>query len=99
MALFHFVTELEVAAPPERVWEVIEKPSAWPTWWHWLRSVEVLEPHSDLATVPDDADLDALDLHGFAADAADELFAAAAPEQGDAEARDALRLLHRLVTP
>jgi AcrR family transcriptional regulator len=46
-----------------------------------------------------DADLDALDLHGFAADAAAELFAAAAPEQGDVEARDALRLLHRLVTP
>ena len=62
-------------------------------------AVEVVEQHSDLATVPDDADLHELDLHGFAADAASELFAAAAPAEGtgDAESRDALRLLHRLV--
>ena len=62
-------------------------------------AVEVVEQHSDLATVPDDADLHELDLHGFAADAAAELFTAAAPAEGtgDAESRDALRLLHRLV--
>ncbi|PVZ05810.1 metallophosphoesterase family protein [Actinomycetospora cinnamomea] len=67
---------------------------------HAFASLEILEPHSDLATVPDDADLDALDLHGFAADAAAELFAAAGRASegaGDVEARDALRLLHRLV--
>ena len=47
----------------------------------------------------DDADLADLDLHGFAADAASELFAAAgeAPGETQTEARDALRLLHRLV--
>jgi DNA repair exonuclease SbcCD nuclease subunit len=68
---------------------------------HAFAAVEILEQHSDLATVPDDADLDDLDLHGFAADAATELFTAAAPQAGggDDEARDALRLLHRLVTP
>ncbi|MHC1561381.1 metallophosphoesterase family protein [Actinomycetospora sp. C-140] len=62
---------------------------------HAFAAVEILDQHSDLATVPDDADLDDLDLHGFAADAATELFAAATGD--DAEARDALRLLHRLV--
>ncbi|MDD7939763.1 metallophosphoesterase [Actinomycetospora lutea] len=66
---------------------------------HAFAAVEVLAQHSDLATVPDDADLDDLDLHGFAADAATELFAAArgAPGETPDEARDALRLLHRLV--
>ena len=66
---------------------------------HAFAAVEVLAQHSDLATVPDDADLADLDLHGFAADAASELFAAAgeAPGETQTEARDALRLLHRLV--
>lgn len=69
---------------------------------HAFAALEIVEQHSDLATVPDDGDLDDLDLLGFAADAAAELFAAAAPDGapgtgGDTEARDALRLLHRLV--
>lgn len=57
-------------------------------------AVETSERRSDLVTVPDDADLAELDLHGFAADAAVELFGSG-PD--DHEARDALRLLHRLV--
>ena len=59
---------------------------------HVFAAVEVSDTRSALATVPDDADLAELPLDGFAADAARELFASP-----DEEARDALRLLHRLV--
>lgn len=48
-----------------------------------------------VATRPDDADVEALGLTGFAADAAREL-ADAARDAGDAAALDALALLHRL---
>jgi DNA repair exonuclease SbcCD nuclease subunit len=63
---------------------------------HVFAAVETSERRSSLVTVPDDADLAELDLHGFAADAARELFGAVL-EGGDEDARDALRLLHRLV--
>lgn len=48
-----------------------------------------------VVTRPDDADVEALGLSGFAADAAQEL-AAAARDEADPEALDALALLHRL---
>jgi DNA repair exonuclease SbcCD nuclease subunit len=56
--------------------------------------VDEWERHTDLAVVPDDADFADLDLAGFAAEARDELRAAA--ETGDDVARDALALLVRL---
>ena len=44
MALYHFRTEMQVGASAEQVWEVLEDPTTWPTWWRWLRRVEVLDP-------------------------------------------------------
>jgi DNA repair exonuclease SbcCD nuclease subunit len=56
-------------------------------------SLRVSERRSDLALLPEDEDLASLELSGFAADAVEELRAAAA---GDAAAQDALALLYRL---
>lgn len=52
------------------------------------------ERHTHLVAVPDDMDVDALGLAGFALSAAHELQDAA--QNGDDEASDALRLLYRL---
>lgn len=56
-------------------------------------SLRVSERRSDLALLPNDDDLVELELTGFAADAVDELRAAA---PGDPAAQDALALLYRL---
>lgn len=56
-------------------------------------SLHVWERRSDLALLADDDDLAALELTGFAADAVDELRAAASD---DPAAQDALALLYRL---
>lgn len=56
-------------------------------------SLHVWERRSSLALLPEDDDLAALDLSGFAADAVDELRAAASD---DPAAQDALALLYRL---
>lgn len=79
---------------------------------HVYAAVELSRRRSQLVTRPDDADLGALDLVGFAASAARELHGAARDEANGAdtapvdrelddaastEARDALGLLHRLV--
>jgi DNA repair exonuclease SbcCD nuclease subunit len=61
-------------------------------------SVEVWDPASDLAVLPDDVDFTALDLAGFAAETVEELRGRAAGSGVEAtRARDALALLYRLV--
>lgn len=60
-------------------------------------AVETWESHTDLAVMPDDADIDALGLSGFAAAAAADLDRAARAGGPDAvAAQDALGLLYRL---
>ena len=44
MALFHFRTEMQLAASDERVWKVLVDPTSWPDWWRWLRRVTVIAP-------------------------------------------------------
>ena len=42
MARYHFVTDIDLAATPDPVWDVLEDPTGWPAWWRELRRVEVL---------------------------------------------------------
>ena len=44
MALYHFVTDIRVAASPDAVWDVLEDPTAWPQWWKRLRRADVIAP-------------------------------------------------------
>lgn len=43
MARYHFVTEFSVTADRERVWEALSDPTSWPSWWRWLKRVDVLD--------------------------------------------------------
>ena len=61
-----------------------------------LAAVEVWERRSDLAVLPDDSDIDALSLSGFAREALDDLQELAGSGEQAVVARDALALLHRL---
>ncbi|MEZ5238205.1 MAG: DNA repair exonuclease [Microthrixaceae bacterium] len=66
---------------------------------HLLGALEIWDRHSDLVTVPDDDDLDWLQLSGYAQEAAEELRSAAstpADTGGGEVAGEALRLLYRL---
>jgi hypothetical protein len=44
MALYHFITDVRVAAAPDAVWDVLEDPTSWPAWWRRVRRVEVCAP-------------------------------------------------------
>lgn len=44
MADYSFVTLWRVAAPIERVWEVIDAAEEWPRWWKAIARAEVKEP-------------------------------------------------------
>jgi uncharacterized protein YndB with AHSA1/START domain len=44
MATYRFVTEWQVAAPIDAVWEELTHPDAWPTWWKGVEKVERIEP-------------------------------------------------------
>ena len=44
MAAYSFLTTWCVAAPVERVWEVLSDPAGYPDWWTGVRKVTVLEP-------------------------------------------------------
>ena len=44
MARYHFVTEFAVTADRERVWETLSDPTDWPSWWRWLKRVDVHDP-------------------------------------------------------
>lgn len=43
MARYHFTTLMRVAAPRDRVWEVISHPETYPGFWKWLKRVDVLD--------------------------------------------------------
>ena len=43
MARYHFVTEFEVGADRDTVWEALNDPTKWPSWWRWLKRVDLLE--------------------------------------------------------
>ena len=47
MAAYSFLTTWCVAAPIERVWDVIAEPLGYPEWWPGVRKVTVLEPGED----------------------------------------------------
>lgn len=42
VARYHFVTSFDVAASPQRAWEVLSDLSAWPSWWRWLEGTQLL---------------------------------------------------------
>jgi uncharacterized protein YndB with AHSA1/START domain len=44
MSDYKFVTVWKIAAPIERVWEAINHPEEWPTWWRGMEQVIKLEP-------------------------------------------------------
>lgn len=44
MVLYHFVTDIRVAASPDEAWDVLVDPTTWPGWWRRLRRVEVTAP-------------------------------------------------------
>ncbi len=43
MARYHFVTELRIGSDRQRVWDRIVEPLVWPSWWRWLKRVELRE--------------------------------------------------------
>lgn len=43
MARYHFITAFRVGTHRRQVWELINDPITWPTWWRWLKRVELLE--------------------------------------------------------
>ncbi len=43
MARYHFTTSMRVAAPRDRVWQVISHPETYPDFWRWLKRVDVLD--------------------------------------------------------
>jgi len=44
MAAYSFLTTWCIAAPLERVWDVLSDPEGYPDWWKGVRKVTVLEP-------------------------------------------------------
>ena len=44
MADYAFVTRWSFKAPIERVWEKIADAEQWPSWWKYVKKVQVLEP-------------------------------------------------------
>ena len=43
MAKYHFVTEFSVTADRATVWDALTDPTDWPSWWRWLKRVDVLD--------------------------------------------------------
>ena len=44
---YDFVTEWDIAAPIDRVWNELMKPEQWPSWWRGVEQVELLRPAVD----------------------------------------------------
>lgn len=42
VAQYHFLSEFTVDGDPERIWAALVDVPTWPTWWSWLKRVEVL---------------------------------------------------------
>jgi hypothetical protein len=47
VARYHFVTDAWIGTSRERAWDLMEDPRTWPSWWTWLRSVELLRSGDD----------------------------------------------------
>jgi uncharacterized protein YndB with AHSA1/START domain len=43
MGSYRFVTEWQVAAPPDAVWDQLVHPEAWPSWWQGVEKVVALD--------------------------------------------------------
>lgn len=41
-AQYHFLSEYVIRGDPERVWSALQDVRGWPSWWPWLKKVEVL---------------------------------------------------------
>lgn len=41
---YALATEWVLAAPVERIWDVLVAPASWPRWWPYLESVALLQP-------------------------------------------------------
>jgi uncharacterized protein YndB with AHSA1/START domain len=39
---YHLVTDIRLSTNPERVWEALTRSDSSPSWWRWLREVEVM---------------------------------------------------------
>lgn len=39
---YHLVTDFEVTADPDTVWDTLVEVRSWPSWWRWLKRVKVL---------------------------------------------------------
>lgn len=47
-AQYHFLSEYRLRGDPERIWAALIDVDSWPTWWTWLKRVDVLrEPSGD----------------------------------------------------
>lgn len=40
---YHLVTDIRLSANPERVWEALTRSESSPSWWRWLRHVDVID--------------------------------------------------------
>lgn len=40
---YHLVTDIRLSTNPERVWEALTRSDSSPSWWRWLREVEVMD--------------------------------------------------------
>lgn len=40
---YHLATDIRLNAGPERVWEALTRSDSSPSWWRWLREVEVID--------------------------------------------------------
>jgi len=41
-AQYHFLSEYTIRGDPERVWAALRDVSSWPTWWPWLKRVDLV---------------------------------------------------------
>jgi uncharacterized protein YndB with AHSA1/START domain len=46
-ARYHFITRFRLTADRQRVWEALRDPRDWPSWWRWLKAVDVLAEGDD----------------------------------------------------
>ena len=42
VAQYHFLSEYTFEGDPERLWSALNDVTTWPTWWSWLKRIEVL---------------------------------------------------------
>jgi hypothetical protein len=42
VAQYHFLSEFIIEGDPGRIWATLDDVPTWPTWWSWLKRVDVL---------------------------------------------------------